>query len=136
MKSALLYSFTFLILGCTMSTNNSIVETNKKSSTNPFFEKSKLYMGFPPFDLIKNEHYLPAFLKGMSKQLDEIDLIAKKIQKAKTDAFDIPEKKEELIDRPEAENLLTIFSSLTNKSLDETIKIFCGSDFKLSLIHI
>ena len=76
MKSALLYSFTFLILGCTMSTNNSIVETNKKSSTNPFFEKSKLYMGFPPFDLIKNEHYLPAFLKGMSKQLDEIDLIA------------------------------------------------------------
>ena len=61
---------------------------------------------------------------------DEIDLIAKKIQKAKTDAFEIPEKREDLINRPEAENLLTIFSSLTNKSLDETIKIFCGSDFK------
>ena len=76
MKSALLYSFTFLILGCTMSTNNLIVETNKKNSTNPFFEKSKLYMGFPPFDLIKNEHYLPAFLKGMANQLDDSDLIA------------------------------------------------------------
>ena len=61
---------------------------------------------------------------------DDIDLIAKKIQKAKTDAFEIPEQKEDLINRPEAENLLTIFSSLTNKSLDETIKIFCGSDFK------
>ncbi len=61
---------------------------------------------------------------------DEIDLIAKKIQKAKTDAFEIPEKKEELINRPEAENLLTIYASLANKSLEETLKIFCGSDFK------
>ena len=56
--------------------------------------------------------------------------IAKKIQKAKTDAFEIPEKKEDLINRPEAQNLLTIYANIENKSLDETLKIFCGSDFK------
>ncbi len=61
---------------------------------------------------------------------DEIDLIVKKIQKAKTDAFEIPEKKEGLVNRPEAENLLTIYASLANKSLHETLEIFCGSDFK------
>ena len=58
MKSVLIYSFTFLIMGCTMSTNNSITETSNKNSDNPFFEKSKLYMGFPPFDLIKNEPHV------------------------------------------------------------------------------
>ena len=61
---------------------------------------------------------------------DEKDVSLKKIQKAKTDTFVIPEKKEELINRPEAENLLTIYASLTNKSLEESLRIFCGSDFK------
>ena len=39
---------------------------------------------------------------------DEIDLIVKENKKAKTDAFEIPEK-EDLINRPETEkNLLTV----------------------------
>tara|TARA_B100001250_G_C19713988_1_gene750488 strand:- start:51 stop:1058 length:1008 start_codon:yes stop_codon:yes gene_type:complete len=61
---------------------------------------------------------------------DQIDLIVKKIQKAKTDAFEIPENKEGLLDRPEAENLLTIYASLANMTLDETLGVFYGSDFK------
>ena len=61
---------------------------------------------------------------------DRIDLIVKKIQKAKTDAFEIPENEEGLLDRPEAENLLTIYASLANMTLDETLGVFSGSDFK------
>ena len=44
---------------------------------------------------------------------DENDLIIKKISKAKTDAFPIPESIDELGNRPEVKNLLNIFSSLS-----------------------
>jgi tryptophanyl-tRNA synthetase len=61
---------------------------------------------------------------------DGADAIVKKIQKAKTDAFAIPGREEDLIGRPEAENLLTIYASLTKKTLNETLNKFEGSDFK------
>ena len=54
MKRALFYFILTLILGCSMSSNNTINENNMKlTSDNPFFEKSSLYMNYPPFDLIK-----------------------------------------------------------------------------------
>ncbi len=40
--------------------------------TNPFFEPSTLPFGMPPFALITDEHFRPAFEKGMADQLDEI----------------------------------------------------------------
>ena len=61
---------------------------------------------------------------------DDKELIDQKIRKAKTDQYEIPENKEKLLDRPEATNLLTIYASLANKSLDETLNLFSGSDFK------
>jgi len=39
---------------------------------NPFFAPSELELQFPRFDLIRNEHYLPAFERGMQEQLAEI----------------------------------------------------------------
>jgi peptidyl-dipeptidase Dcp len=43
--------------------------------TNPFFEPSTLPFGMPPFADIEDEHYAPAFKKGMGEQLAEIDAI-------------------------------------------------------------
>ena len=40
--------------------------------TNPFFEPSTLPYGMPPFAEITDEHYRPAFEKGMEEQLEEI----------------------------------------------------------------
>ncbi|MBC7591393.1 MAG: M3 family metallopeptidase, partial [Salinibacterium sp.] len=40
--------------------------------TNPFFEPSTLPFGMPPFAIIRDEHYRPAFEKGMADQLAEI----------------------------------------------------------------
>ena len=34
--------------------------------TNPFFEPSTLPYGMPPFAEIRDEHYRPAFEKGMA----------------------------------------------------------------------
>ena len=61
---------------------------------------------------------------------DDSDTIRKKIQKAKTDLFALPSAKEELVNRPEAENLLGIYATLANQSIEKTLEQFSGSDFK------
>lgn len=42
---------------------------------NPFFETYETPFEIPPFSKIKNEHYKPAFDKGMEEHLKEIDAI-------------------------------------------------------------
>lgn len=46
--------------------------------TNPFFEPSTLPYGMPPFAEIQDEHYRPAFEKGMEEQLAEIQNITRR----------------------------------------------------------
>ena len=60
---------------------------------------------------------------------DAKDEIINKIKKAKTDSFSIPYEETELKDRPEAENLLGIFSSTLNQTLDKTLNEFGGKNF-------
>ena len=70
---------------------------------------------------------------------DNKDLIINKIKKAKTDAFPIPSSLEELKMRMEAKNLLGIYSSLKDFSLEKTVKQFSGknfSDFKEDLSQV
>jgi len=43
---------------------------------NPFFETYKNKYGAPPFDKIRNEHYLPAFKEGIKQQTAEVAAIA------------------------------------------------------------
>jgi len=67
---------------------------------------------------------------------DEKDLIVNKIKKAKTDPMPMPTNEENLEKRPEAENLLGIYSSLSNQTLEQSKKEFNGknfSDFKEKL---
>jgi len=60
---------------------------------------------------------------------DNKDLINLKIQKAKTDPHPLPSKKEELDNRPEAANLLGIYSALKEEKLENVIKEMSGKDF-------
>ena len=43
---------------------------------NPFFADSPHLFNYPPFDLIANEHYQPAFERGMAEHLAEVVAIA------------------------------------------------------------
>ena len=43
--------------------------------SNPFATPSSLEYEMPPFALIKDEHYLPAFYAGMEEQLAEVQEI-------------------------------------------------------------
>ena len=60
---------------------------------------------------------------------DDKDIIINKIKKAKTDSLPLPSSTNELNERPEAKNLLGIYSSLTNSTLDKSINEFDGKNF-------
>ena len=60
---------------------------------------------------------------------DENDQIINKVKKAKTDPMPMPSDIEELNKRPEARNLINIYTSLTNSTLEKSIKEFSGKNF-------
>ena len=60
---------------------------------------------------------------------DNKDQIVNKIKKAKTDPLPLPETIAELEKRPEAKNLIGIYSSLLNKNLEKSIVEFSGKNF-------
>lgn len=61
--------------------------------------------------------------------VDDSDTIVKKIKKAKSDAFPLPESADGLHDRPEARNLMNIYSVLKNQSLADTCTEFANQNF-------
>jgi len=70
---------------------------------------------------------------------DNKDKIINKIKKAKTDNYPMPSEFKELSQRPEVENLLGIYSSLSNENINSSIKKFSGknfSDFKIILADL
>ncbi|MDA9071620.1 tryptophan--tRNA ligase [Candidatus Pelagibacter sp.] len=70
---------------------------------------------------------------------DERDKIFNKIKKAKTDPLPMPSNIKDLAERPEAENLLGIYSSLRNQKLEDSINEYHGkqfSEFKEKLSEI
>ena len=106
-----------------------------------------------PEPLIQNEFSRIMSLKDGTKKMskselsdlsrinltDEKDEILNKIKKAKTDALPMPSTIEELDKRPEAKNLLVIYSSITSSSLEESVKLFSRknfSEFKENLSEI
>jgi tryptophanyl-tRNA synthetase len=78
-------------------------------------------------------------LKKMSKSdpsdmsrlgmLDSNNDIAKKIKKAKTDPDALPDTVDGLDTRPEAKNLVSIYSGLANNSIEQTIEDVAGWEF-------
>ena len=60
---------------------------------------------------------------------DNSDLIINKIKKAKTDPLPMPNSTKDLDERLEAKNLLGIYSSLTNSTMEKSVEIFAGKNF-------
>ena len=66
-KLSTLILLAFFSFGCSNS---------MEKSMNPFFTDYDAPYQIPPFDEVKEDHYMPAFEKGMKEQLEEIDQIA------------------------------------------------------------
>ena len=70
---------------------------------------------------------------------DDKDQIVNKIKKAKTDPLPMPSSLEDLNNRPEAKNLIGIYSCLNDFTLEKTVKEFSEknfSDFKKILSDV
>tara|TARA_B100001029_G_scaffold179103_1_gene187489 strand:+ start:26 stop:1027 length:1002 start_codon:yes stop_codon:yes gene_type:complete len=63
--------------------------------------------------------------------MDNKDKIINKIKKAKTDTLPMPNENEDLKNRTEVLNLLVIFSSLSNQSIEKSINEFSGKNFSI-----
>ena len=104
----------------------------------------------PPEPLIQKQFSRIMSLKDGSKKMsksdesdlsrinlkDDKDSISNKIKKAKTDQHPIPSKIKELENRPEAENLLGIYSSLKNQKIEKTLEEFGGKNFSELKINL
>jgi tryptophanyl-tRNA synthetase len=60
---------------------------------------------------------------------DDADTIALKIKKAKSDTDPLPEHVKDLEKRPEADNLVTIYAALADKTRADVLKEFAGAQF-------
>ena len=60
---------------------------------------------------------------------DDKDQIINKIKKAKTDTLPLPATSADLEKRPEAKNLMSVYSSIMDVNLDDTINKFSGKNF-------
>ena len=60
---------------------------------------------------------------------DTAEEISNKIKKAKTDPYPLPDALEELKDRPEAHNLISIYSSLSDQTIEKVLREFSGKGF-------
>ena len=60
---------------------------------------------------------------------DNKEKILNKVKKAKTDTLPLPKEAKDLANRPEAENLLRIYSSLKNQNLENSINEFNEKNF-------
>ncbi|MDB5702254.1 MAG: trpS [Sphingomonadales bacterium] len=61
--------------------------------------------------------------------IDDADVIAQKIRKAKTDQDVLPSEPAGLSERPEARNLVTIFAALADSTSEQVLSEFGGSQF-------
>ena len=92
--------------------------------TNPFFEKYTTPHETAPFDKIKLEHFEPAFMEGMKREKEEIDLI---INNPESPTFDNTIIATQLADKEDyfslSDKVSTVFFNLlsteTNDDMEE-----------------
>jgi len=75
----IIYAGIFLVFAATSCTQG-----DKKSNNmdNPLLTEFTTPFGVPPFDKIKPEHYMPAFIEGMKEQKENIDKIVNNTEEA------------------------------------------------------
>lgn len=78
MTTKLISKLSLLSLGlaCVAAAGQAFGAEDTLGDDNPFASESGLPLQYPPFDAVRNEHFLPAFRAGMAAQRAEADAIA------------------------------------------------------------
>ncbi len=107
-----------LAAGCAERESPEQTVSPSADPTNPFLAESDLPYGMPPFDLIRDEHFVPAFERGMAEQSAEIEAIASNPEAA---AFD-----NTIVAMEHSGRLLArtrrVFSNLSGAHTNETLQ--------------
>ena len=74
-------SLTLMLLSCTNHTGQTEAESN------PFFAEFDTPFNVPPFDKIRDEHYMPAFQRAIKEQEEEIKAIVDTLEAPTFDNF-------------------------------------------------
>jgi peptidyl-dipeptidase Dcp len=116
---ALAGALSLAITGCSTSEPPAKADTAATSeAANPLFTASNLPFGYPPFDKIRDEHFTPAFDKGMVEHAAEIEAIANNAEPATFDNTIVTmERSGQLLDRVQ-----TIFFSLAGANTNDTLE--------------
>ena len=65
-----------LSLYCGLLALAGVASAQPAAGRNPLLAESSLPFNYPPFDLIRDEHFLPAFEQGMDERLAQVQVIA------------------------------------------------------------
>ncbi|RTY81794.1 M3 family peptidase [Flavobacterium sp. ZB4P23] len=93
-------------------------EKQENTSMNPFFQAYDTPFNVPPFDKIKNEHFKPAILEGISAHQAEVNAVANNTQPATFENTILAmENAGELLS-----NVNTVFSNLNSANTNKEIQ--------------
>lgn len=106
---------------CSTSEPAGVIQTpaaGAATGENPFFTRSSLPYGLPPFDQIDETAYGPAFERGMADQLAEVDAIANSAEAPILENTLVAlERSGDVLDR-----VSTVFFSLTSADTNEALE--------------
>ena len=136
----LLYDATHVPVGDDQKQHLELCRDIAQKFNNDFEKENFLQV---PQPLIQKEFSRIMSLKDGSKKMSKSEIsdlsrinltddkgqIINKIKKAKTDPLPMPKTSKELEDRLEAKNLIGIYASLTNSTLEKSVESFVGKNF-------
>lgn len=94
-------------------------ETKEEMTNNPFYQKWDTPYEVPPFDQIKNKHFMQAFEDGMAQQISEVEDLATSSEAATFEnTIEAFEKSGELLSKV-SNVFFNITSANTNDSIQE-----------------
>ena len=109
-KLSTLILLAFFSFGCSNPMENSM---------NPFFTDYDAPYQIPPFDEIKEEHYMPAFERGMKEQLEEIDQIVDNLEQPTFENTLVELERTGKTLNKVADVFFNLLSSNTNEQMDK-----------------
>jgi peptidyl-dipeptidase Dcp len=118
-RPSIVFSLSFFLLAACGGEQSPDTEMTAASATdNPFFTESTLPYGMPPFDLIKDEHFVPALERGMAEQMSEILAIAENPEPPSFENTIVAmERSGQLLSRTQR-----VFSNITSTDTNETLQ--------------
>ena len=97
-------------------------KTGDMETKNPFFEKSETPFNVPDFEQIDNDHFIPAFRKGMEDHMEEIQVIANNNEGPTFENTVVALEESGVLLTNVSNTFYNLLSSLTNDTLQSIAK--------------